>query len=291
MYSQLFQFEGNLANSGDAGFGNLEVVDNLPDFTITPQGQGLQLGSVLRFPETSTWHMLLNGSSGFKVRVNTGCTEGVLFACDYDDGPDAQRPIWALYLNVGVTPELKLYSWHPNRTWTTRTVPLPSYDTWHEVLFTVNASSNVRSYVDGVDTGTGSSFYGSTAYWIEFPNKGFYTTKFGVSDFGATGPSNNLPTGTTCTGVDMDWLFSSDNYEGALYQYSHSGSDPVPTGDRPLFVGATATTVMVLPTVIFSTPANETTNTHVASISPALTGPPMTSGGGGPTETRREFWS
>lgn len=291
MYSQLFQFEGNLANSGDAGFGNIEVVDSLPNFTVTPQGQGIQLGSILRLPELSLHHMAYAGSFGFKVRVNTGCTQGVLIACDYDDGADDQNPVWALTLTIGATPQLHFHGWRPlQANYTVYNFSLPSYDTWHEVVWVVaNSSGNQnRPYIDGAPFGNAGTWYGGAGSWIGSRPAGNFITRFGLSEFGNSGPSYNIPVTTTCTGVDVDWLFSSDNFENARYTAS---SAAIPTGDRPLFVGATNAVVPPPPTVLTATQTTETTNTHLGTLAPALYGPPMSSGGGGPTESRREFWS
>jgi hypothetical protein len=287
MYSQLFQFEGNLANSGDAGFGNLEVVDTLPGFTSTPQGQGVQLGSILRFPQISMPHMLFAGSFGFKVRVNTGSTQGVLFACDYDDGQGDQMPVWAWALVIGATPSLRVHTWTPNRQNRIENIlNLPSYDTWHEVTQVCQTSGSIRFYIDGEWNGSNSSWYSSQGYWQR--PYGYYDTKFGLSDFGAGGPNNNLPVATTCTGVDVDWLFSSDDNEGNLYQ---NNATTIPTGDRPLNVGVTNTLMPSSLAILTSTSATETSNAYLSTMANQLYGPPMTSGGGGPTESRREFWS
>lgn len=286
MYSQLFQFEGNLANSGDAGFGNLEVVDTLPNFTLTPQGQGIELGSVLRFPQLSIPHMLFGGSFGFKVRVNTGSTQGVLFACDYDDGQGEQMPVWSWNLVIGPNPSLRVHTWTPN--WQNRIehiLNLPSYDTWHEVALVAQSASSVRFYIDGAWTGNNAAWYSSQTYW---GRPWYYDAKFGRSDFGASGPSNNLPVDTTCTGVDVDWMFTSDDNEGGLYEVNAA---TVPTGDRPLNEGVTNTLMPPAPKVLTSLETTDTTNTHLGTLAPALYGPPMTAGGGGPTESRREFWS
>lgn len=291
MYSQLFQFEGDLANSGDAGFGNLEVVDTLPTFGTTPQGQGIQLGSILRFPRLAIPHMLYAGSFGFKVRVNTGSTQGVLFACDYDDGQGAQMPVWSWNLVIGATPSLRVHTWTPNKANKVEHIlNLPSYDTWHEVTLVCQSTSSLRFYIDGAYTGANATWYSNHAYWYPVAS-GYYDAKFGLSDFGIGGPSHNLPVDTACTGVDVDWLFSSDDNEGNLYAVNAA---TVPTGDRPLNEGVTNTLLAPSPTVLTSSPTTETTvttNVHINAVSNQLYGPPMGAGGGGPTESRREFWS
>ena len=202
MYSQLFQFEGNLANSGDAGFGNIEVVDTLPNFTTTPQGQGIQLGSVLLMPELSVHHMIHSGSFGLKVRVNSGCTQGVLIACDYDNGTDDQNPAWALTLTVGATPQLHLHGWRPAQSnYTAYNINLPSYDTWHELVWVVaNSTGNqIRPYIDGSPAGNAVTWYGGSGYWIGSRPPGYFKTRFGLSEYGDSGPSYNIPVTTTCT--------------------------------------------------------------------------------------------
>ena len=290
MYSQLFQFEGNLANSGDAGYGNLEVVDTLPNFTITPQGQGVQLGSILRFPDIAQPHPMYAGSFGFKVRVNSGSTQGVLFACDYDDGQGVQMPVWAWTLIIGPSPSLRCHTWTPNKNNRIEHIlPLPSYDTWHEIVAVCQSSTQIRFYVDGELLGGSTTWYSSQTYWPggDYAS-GYYDTKFGLSDFGIDGPSNNLPVDTTCTGVDVDWLFSSDDNEGNLYGIN---APTVPTGDRPLNEGVTNTLLAPSPKVLTTVGGTETTDTFFNTVASALYGPPMTSGGGGPTESRREFWS
>ena len=286
MYSQLFQFEGDLANSGDAGFGDLEVVSTAPTFTPSPQGQGVQLGSVLRFPHTPTRYPLFVGSAGFKVRVNTGATNGVLFACDFDDGQGTQKPVWAFTLLNGANPSLRVNTWAPGNSRVEHAIPLPSYDTWHEVV-AVPFGSQIRFYLDGALNGASRTWYSSSAYWVTGTElvPDYYTTQFGLSQFGSA-----LPVATTCSNVDIDWFFSSDDTEAALYSSSDSA---VPTGDRPLNESVTNTLVAPSLTPLLVTTDTETSDVIVQSMSPALFGPPMSSGGDGPGpgELRREFWS
>lgn len=216
-YTHIFQFNNNLSDDNPAGAGGT-VVSGLPAYNASPNGNALDVSSAqISLGKTGTTVYQPRDELGIVLKIATGVTDGTILSQD-SELSSSQIARWALSITGG---NLRFHTYGTSTTTQTQNITGWSLDTWFLLRIGKITLDGLEYRINGATSNTDlcTSDLATNSYWSiqhDHPLYVGYASSLGTGKgLSASGP----------TGVEIDWLYLSENYAGN----ADGGSDGIGT--------------------------------------------------------------
>lgn len=284
-YSHLFQFNNNLSDDNPDGAGG-SIVSGTPVYNASPNGNALDVSSAqISLAKTGTTIYQARDELGIVLKIATGVTDGTILSQDIAlSASDTAR--WALTITGG---NLRFHAFATGTTVQTQDITGWSLDTWFLLRIGKITGDGNEYRINGATSNTDlcNLNYATNIYWsaqYDYPLYVGYASALGTArGLSATGP----------TGVEIDWLYLSENYAGNADGSSDGiGTDTLGTAARTFEAWPATTDFEVIPPVdhgIIELP--DLTETDGSDVTTVDVTESAGEGAGGGGIVVKEFWS
>ena len=271
-YDYLFQFDGNLTDDS-ANNVTLSADSGTATYVTSEDGQGLDVDASA-LSATVRNGLAFNALYGmqFKVRVNTGATDGIIWAID-----NGTKPVFQCGISGS---NFYFYTFTGSGSLTSANRPRV-LNSWDAVGVSWGSAIYCETEGGGLTSGTN---YNSETYWPYGSGNDWddrENMRLLIGQAGNTAGNGGLfNSGTVATGVELDWICGSFLNEGRSFSQP-LGGDYGPRTEVAL--PASASRQPHTPSIVVAK------NSNLSFDNAQLVGP---TGGGGPVAPAiKEFWS